>query len=110
MILRLANQIPPYVCRILARKANGQKPMSSAEIAERSGLSRAHVSKLSKAQTWSTVTMDVADRFATACGVDLAKPNRTLKWMRSATLVHLRRGGAKQRQLFHQLLSAGGRE
>jgi len=107
MILERANQIPPFMCRIMARKGRGMKPLSNADIAGISGLNHAYVSQLSLKRSWTGIRMDVADRFARACGVDLTRPAPHLRWLRMAGMKHLREGNAHQRRFFKRLFELG---
>lgn len=106
MLLDQANQIPPFVCRIIARKHSGFIPLSHSDIAQASGLSRSTVAAISRKVSWHGVTVDKADRFARACGVDLSQPRRALRWLRRAGLIHLQRGTSQQRRFIKSLLTA----
>lgn len=77
------DRLPPCIVRMVARKPNrhGQR-MSLHEIAIASGLSYGAVLRLSVKKTWANVPPATIDRFARACGVDILKPGRTMKYLR----------------------------
>lgn len=105
MILATANRLPPFICRLHARKKNGLKAMSHADIAKASGLSRSRVASLSSERRWDHIAIKTADAFARACGVDLTRPASVLRWFRAAGMAHVRGGNAQQRRFFHRLMS-----
>lgn len=105
MILEIANRVPPLLCRLFARKKNGQAPMSHADLAKASGLSRSTVSRISYAKEWDDIPMETADRFSRACGVDLTRPAPVIKWFRRAGMMHVKTGDAQQRKFFKRLMT-----
>lgn len=108
MLLERANKLPPFVCRIIARtRTNGLRrwaPRSHAEIAELSQLPRSTVASISTRISWAGIPIEIADRFAAACGVDLNQPGRHLRWLRTARFQHLAQGNAQQRRFFARLM------
>lgn len=85
MALTLQQQLdkfPPALCRLVARKHRGRRPLTRREIASRSGLSLRQVDYLSKRTTWGGTTVKAMCAFATACGVDLLHPRRHVDWLR----------------------------
>lgn len=102
-LLEKLNSIPPCVCRLLARKAHGRQPMSHSDIARASGLSLATVSVLSFRLDWSGVTVDVADRFARACGVNHLAAERQLEFVRRRKMVHVLNAPTNQRRFYNRL-------
>jgi hypothetical protein len=109
MLLKRLNQLPPFICRFIARRrlarTNRFKPLSHVEIAQRSGLPRSSVADLSLRISWEGVDLDVADRFAAACGVNLTKPGQHLRWLREGRFGHLKEGNAHQRKFFARLMA-----
>lgn len=105
MIFAKIETLPPFVCRLVAREPSGHKAMSTSAIAARAGISRSYVSHLSHKTTWRGVPINVADSFATACGVDLNRPLLTLRWLRRSGLEHLKTGNAHQRRFFKTLFT-----
>jgi hypothetical protein len=108
-ILEKFNAIPPCVCRLLARKERGRLPLSHAEIARASGLSMATVSALSFRLDWSGVTVDVADRFARACGVNHLAAERQLEFVRRRKMVHVMNAPTNQRRFYQRLFNCVAR-
>jgi hypothetical protein len=114
MLLEHANQIPPFICRFIARKREQQGdrrplvPLSHRDIAQRAGLPRQSVADLSRRLSWEGVPLDVADRFAAACGVNLMKPGNHLRALREGRLGHLKEGNAQQRRFFARLMEVQG--
>lgn len=107
-LLDRLERVPPFLCRILARKNNGHRGLSHEELAKLSGLSRSTIAELSFKTSWKGVTVDVADRFAAACGINhhrsIYRQVEFLKWRAVAMLKGRGRGGgAAQRQMYHRL-------
>ncbi len=97
MLLDIANKFPPHICRYVARKKHGLEPMSHADIARKSGLSRSFVASLSKRKTWKGIPVNVIDSFSRACGVDILVPKRTIEFLRHSKKAHLRSATKLQR-------------
>lgn len=78
-LVRSLDRTPPWLVRVMAiRPGRGARPtkrIPEAEIIRRSGLSRRAVIKLSYSKTWNHVRLDMASRFASACGVNLLGKN-----------------------------------
>lgn len=112
-LLARMDRLPPCLCRLFARKrchggTNAWAPKSHREIAEEAGLSKATVAELSRRKTWSGTPVDVADRFAKACGVvDIAVALKRLR-NRRTRLQHLGRGNGPQRRMIADLLAQAG--
>lgn len=100
-ILQKVNEIPPCVCRLLARK--GWKPMSHADLAKASGLSKSTVAKISIMLTWDKVTFGSAFKFSKACGVDLLHPNKHWKTLKNRKTQY-GRTTKTQRRMFARLI------
>lgn len=64
------NRFPPILVRLLARHPRGE-PMTTLEIADRSGLSPFQVEALSQSTDWSTIDLPTAQKFLCACRIDL---------------------------------------
>lgn len=112
MLLARANQIPPFICRFIARKREqieGRRrlvPLSHSDIAERAKLPRSTVADLSVKESWEGVPVNVIDAFASACGVDIMRPGQHLRWLRLGRFGHLSQGNVQQRRFFQRLMSA----
>jgi hypothetical protein len=104
-LFELAERFPPCVCRLLARKDRGTHPKSSKDIADESGLSKSFVAVLARRRTWKGIPVDVATRFALACGVNLADPGSTIEYIRTRKKVHLRRANPAQRRMFQRIMT-----
>lgn len=63
------DRYPPVLCRLLAREKRG-RPLTTAEIADTSGLPPAKVEAISASVSWDGVEVDDMKRFAQACGCD----------------------------------------
>lgn len=107
-ILEQAEQFPPMICRYLARKAHGHRPMSVRDIAAVSGLSRDVVSRLSMMRSWKGVSIDTVEAFSRACGVDLMRPGLVAKYLKRSKRVHLTRANPQQREFFMRLFKLRG--
>lgn len=101
-----ADKCPPFLVRMCARKKKGHAPLSHSDIAELSGIPRSTVATISKLKTWKTVSFDVADRFSSACGVDLADPREAFKWLRNSGWAHVKNANANQRRFLAGLMEA----
>lgn len=105
-LLDRINQFPPNCCRLVARKKHGTMPMTTEEIAEKSGLSVGAVSEISRRKNWNGMRIEVIVAFSEACGVNLLKPERHIRYMRNRKMAHLSNGTHDQRKLFGTLLKA----
>lgn len=95
--------LPPCVCRLLARRANGRQGLSHQEIAQASGLSVSTVAKLSFQTEWGTVTIDVAKRFSLACGVNHLNASGQLDYLRRRKMAHVFKAPKNQKQFYNRL-------
>lgn len=66
------DRFPPIRVRLLAKHPRGAGPLSTIEIAERSGLSTATVEAISQATSWQGIDIPTAKAFLQACDIDLA--------------------------------------
>lgn len=111
-LLSRANQLPPFICRFIARKrkqSEGRRrlvPLSHSDIAERANLPRSTVADLSVKESWEGVPLNVVDAFASACGVNLMRPSKHLAWLRLGRFGHLSKGNVQQRRFFARLMSS----
>lgn len=67
------DRFPPILIRLLARHPRG-RPLSTAEISERSGLSPVQVEAISQSVTWDGIDIPTARKFLCACQIDLMNP------------------------------------
>lgn len=105
-LLTKLNQLPPFLCRVMARKKKGWAPMSISDLSVVSGLTRSKVAKISVMRSWNDVTLSDADKFSRACGVDLLDLAPAKKWLRQSPLIHIQRARIDQRRMFTKLLKA----
>ena len=112
-LLSKLNETSPKRCRLLARKAHGQRMKTNADIARDGGLARSTVAKISKLDRWDSLSLEIIDAYARGCGVDLLRPNsRRDKRFLKGRLLMLDRGSASQRRMYGRLLKesfSGGR-
>ena len=83
------DQIPPCLCRILARTGESITPI--AVIAKRAKMTQFMTREISRLPSWETVTVGDAVRFSEACGVDLLRPRPRLFYLKRV----LKSGGLK---------------
>lgn len=101
------NLVNPQVCRLVARKCNGRRPMTNADIAHVSGLSRATIKRLYRLDRWDSVPLKTAFLYSMACGVDLMRPWITLDFIRRRKATHMKnvRHPGTRNLLYRRLLS-----
>lgn len=74
------DKYPPVLVRLMARSprsygsGNGTRPLTTKEIASRSGLTVSMVEGLSHSTTWRGVDVYTVRDFTVACGVDFTNP------------------------------------
>lgn len=98
------NKISPKMCRLIARKSRGQKPMSHTDIALRSGLSRSTVVAISKLNKWDNLPLKRIQAFSEACGVDLLRPKTSMRIVRKRRLGFMSAANSAQRKMFGRIL------
>ena len=80
IIYERIDKYPPVLVRLMARKprangnGNGTRPLTTEDIADRSGLPTSMVEGLSHATTWEGVDVYTVRDFTVACGVDFTNP------------------------------------
>lgn len=104
------NRYSPKLCRFLARKDKGQRPMTNDDIAKASGLSRSTVAKLSQMDTWDNVTVATMEEFSRACGINLLAPSRRRdkRLISEGRLSLIKNSSPSQRMMFQRILSGFG--
>lgn len=68
-LLQRLDRFPPCLCRVIARDGRG-RPLTSHEIAERGGISRTQVDRISRLTTWATVPIGTADAYLSGCRIN----------------------------------------
>jgi hypothetical protein len=93
-----AELFPPLACRLFARTGGPHsghmvRPMSDAEIVERSGLAPTTVDLLSSMTTWDSVNVATMRAFTKACRMDFTNAvqmRRASQYMRRGLIRELR--------------------
>lgn len=99
----LAEVTPPILCRILARKANGRRPMTIRDIAEKSGLRKSKVALIAVKESWSGIAIDDVVKFAAGCGVDLTNTKRNREFLRHGKKIFVSNAPPAQRRYLLRL-------
>jgi hypothetical protein len=101
------NRIPPWFCRLVARKGNtnANKPMTKREIARVSGLAESTIQQLSHMRNWNRVTMLTVQRFSLGCGVDLRHPWPHILFFRKRACIYMKRATKQQRAMYDAFLA-----
>lgn len=84
-VLERLDAMPPALCRLVARRPKGSapEPVTSADIAQESGLSAQRVTYLSGLMTWADVPVKEVDAFRQGCGLRpdrLAHAKHYIRW------------------------------
>lgn len=104
-LLAKVDRFPPFICRLLARTRHGYHGLSHDEIALRSGLPKSTVADLSFKTSWGGVTVEVADKFSAACGVDFFRGKCQVQALLHRKKVYIYRGPAAQRAMYSRLFA-----
>jgi hypothetical protein len=87
--------------------------MSNEDIAKAGGLARSTVAKVSRLDSWDSLTLRVIAAFSAGCGIDLLRlsSRRDKRLLSSGRLTFMKRGSSAQRRMFARLLNdlRGGR-
>lgn len=108
-ICEYADRLSPITCRLLARK-QGQKPLTTDEIAERSGLDRKTVNRVSKLKSWAKY-LRLVDSFRAACGVTPKTERKAVAYVKAQRgaanpFPHLGKLGYKEKRMLARALKA----
>jgi hypothetical protein len=104
-ILEKLNSVPPIFCRLVARTKNGRRGLTTSELEKASGLSRTTVKELSFRTTWNNVTVEVAHKFMSACGVNPLAARRQREFARRRKLVHVEQATGAQKRMYDRIES-----
>lgn len=99
------DRLPPFLCRLLARKNRGQRALSHQEIARKSKLAKSTVADLSYRTTWKGQRIEVIAAFTTACGIDPLHPRWQFEYMRRQVISHLNHCGGNERRMYDRLVA-----
>jgi len=104
-LLHRLNEFPPKRCRIVARI--GRRPASHEQLANITGFSKAKIINLCRLDKWDSLTLEDADKFATACGLRLhrLRSDFYLKFRRMRSL--FKKLDVNQRKLYKRLMATG---
>jgi hypothetical protein len=102
-LLSIADKVPPFVCRIVARKNHGWQPMSIRDIAEASGIKKSRVAEISRMTSWRGIAIEEVDAYSRACGVDLENPWKTIEYIRESKFAFMENASARQRRVYKEL-------
>lgn len=80
--------------------------MSHNDISRASRLPKTTVAELSFKRSWEGVPVDIAVRFAIACGVNHLNCRRQLQFFRRKKHTYIYNGDGNQRRLYARLLAA----
>lgn len=103
-LLAFCDRMPPRLCRLVARERHGRKGLSLRQIAQRSGLSLACVSELSRRATWRGLKIETVEAFSRACGVDLFRLRRHVQFLKRGQWRHIEQCNFQQRRMYERLL------
>lgn len=73
--------------------------MTERKLAELTGLAHSTIALLMKRKTWKGCRLETVSALMTACGVDPWHPQKVVRWLRTATLAHLKHGESQQKKL-----------
>lgn len=105
-LLEKLDRLPPFVCRLLARRRAGPKVygMTMREISLASGLSKSTVADLSFRTTWAEIPVGVAEKFSVACGVDLLDVQDSMRYLQVGQMGYTEQGDINQIRMYTRLL------
>lgn len=81
-LIETLDRLPPCLVRLVARdpRHNGRR-LTLKRLSDISGLSYGATQRLSGKRTWSNVTPAMIEAFCSACGVDILRPQRKIKYL-----------------------------
>jgi len=91
------------MCRLVARKACGHRPMTHEDISKVSGLPVSTISVLSKRTSWRGVKIDMIEKFTLGCGVNLIDVQRQMEYLRRRKMIHITRASPLQRRMYQRI-------
>jgi hypothetical protein len=92
-LLAALDRLPPWQVRLLA--LDGREPMTTRQLSAKSGLSRATIKALARANSWYSFELSTIVKFTDACGIDLVCQKRARQKL--AQLMRAARGPAHLR-------------
>lgn len=98
-----AKKFPPALCRLLAR--DRRHGLSHAQLAERIGIARATVQKITyAADGWEKVPYGVMVRFMEACGVDPMVAHPIHDFMKRRKLAYMANASPQTKKMYNRLM------
>lgn len=104
-LLEYVDQIPPCICRLVARKNHGRNALTHRDLAKLCGISKSYVADLSMRSTWRGVPIEIIQVFGEACGVDFARPNRVRYYLRTYKKIHVLNSGGNGKKMFQRMFT-----
>ena len=93
-IVKQFDRLPPYLCRVLARK--DRKALTNSEVSRISGLTVKRVGEIARLKSWGSVPLSQISAFSRACGVDLLNQSNVRKYlMRGPKMAHVEKAKNK---------------
>lgn len=102
-LIEWMNRVPPWKCRAMAAKqtpAGKTTRITVNELIKLSGIPRRTLAWISYRRDWSEIDVDVASRFAFACGVNLLAKKPESRFIRKNFKVGLPFFDPRQRRAF----------
>lgn len=96
-LLEQLDKIPPAMIRFLARNPDGTAP-TNAQIAKRSGMDKHRIHRICRMKTWSNLKVRDIDRFCSACGWDISKPNVIRRFVKKSKFAHAQKANPRLRR------------
>lgn len=102
-ILQKLERIPPFVCRLIARENHGNRGLTHADLAQRSGLAVSTIKSFSFATTFRGRDIEKCQAFALACGVNHLAAERQIEFIKRRRWVHVERATGNQARMYQRL-------
>ena len=88
-LIEKLDRMPPFLCRLMARR-NGRSP-SNKELSAESGIPLTTLRRICEKKSWEDVPVGLAQKFSTACGVDLLRQTRSLEFFKRRKFAHIKK-------------------
>ena len=88
-LIEKLDRMPPFLCRLMARR-NGRSP-SNKELSAESGIPLTTLRRISEKKSWEYLPVGLAQKFSTACGVDLLRQTRSLEYFKRRKFAHIKK-------------------
>jgi hypothetical protein len=101
--LEKLNSLPPMFCRYIARTKNGRRGLTTKEIESASGLSNTTVKELSLRTSWNNVTVETAQKFMSACGINPLAARKQRDFAKRRRMIHVENAQGAQKKLYGKI-------